>query len=166
MENILKEINLEIKKIAQSEEIDTQRLTELINIRDRLKGYATTNIAQVQGFNAQPVPTYPVLGNMRQHQGNSVYDSIVDIANVYLKNQTKQLNDKNNINIHDLMFYYKFITELGYRVDDEKTFKIKEDIEQLIMKELENIINREKNIEKDKIIETTLEVKNKLEVQP
>ena len=164
MENILKEINLEIKRIAQSEEIDTQRLTELINIRDRLKGYNTTSISQVQGFN-MPVQPTPVLGNMRQHQGNSVYDSIVDIANVYLKNQTKQLNDKNNINIHDLMFYYKFITELGYRVDDEKTFKIKEDIEQLIMKELENIINREKNIEKDKILDTTSEIKNTSEAQ-
>lgn len=160
MENILKEINLKIKEIAQSEEIDTQRLTELINIRDRLKGYNVTRISQVQGFNAQPVPSYPVPGNMRQQQGNTFYDSITDIANVYLKNQTKQSETKN---INDLIYYHIFISKLEPSADDEtntERLETKNDIEFLIMKEFKNIINERKNKEKDKIIETTLEGKS------
>ena len=152
MENILKEINLEIKKIAQSEEIDTQRLTELINIRDRLKGYNITNISQVQGFNAQPVPNYPVTG-MRQHQGNSFSDSLSDVANLFLKTTSKQIEDRN---VKDLIYYYKFISELESSIDEitniEKS-EIKNDIEKLIMKEFKNIISEKKNKDKDKIIE-------------
>ena len=157
MENILKEINLEIKKIAQSEEIDTQRLTELISIRDRLKGYNVTSIAQVQGFNTQPVPVYPVLGNMGQHQGNGLYDSIIDVANVFLKNSSKQLEVRN---VNDLIHYYKFIYELEMSTETEinnERLEIKNDIEKLIMKEFKNTINerksKENQQEKDKIIE-------------
>ena len=65
---------------------------------------------------------------------------------------------KNNVNIHDLAFYHRFISELEpseYKEDDEKRLEIKEGIEQLIMKELKNIIskekNKEKNAEKEKI---------------
>ena len=152
MENILKEINLEIKRIAQSEEIDTQRLTELINIRDRLKGYNTTSIAQVQGFNA-PVQPVPILGNIRQNQGNMFTDSLTDVANMFLKNSAKQIEFKN---INDLIYYHKFIFELEPSADEEtntERLETKNDIEFLIMKEFKNIINERKNKEKDKIIE-------------
>lgn len=159
MENILKEINLKIKEIAQSEEIDTQKLTELINTRDRLKGYNTTNVAQVQGFNTLPVSAYPVLGNMRQHQGNGLYDSITDIANVYLKNQTKQIEGKN---IHDLIYYHEFISKLEPSADMITTterFEIKNGIEELIMEEFKNTINERKNKEKQKEENKIIEMK-------
>lgn len=155
MEAILKEINLEIKKIAQSEEIDTQKLTELINIRDRLKSQSITSISQVQGFNPIPqVPAYPALGGMRT---NHFSDSIMDIANMVLKNTSKQIDNKN---INDLIHYHKFISELEPSLDQKtntERLKTKNDIEFLIMKEFKNIINERKNKEKDKIIETTLE---------
>ncbi len=157
MENILKEINSKIKEITQSEEIDTQRLMELVTVRDRLKGYNTTTISQVQGFNAQPVPAHPVLGVMRQHQGNSVYDSLTDMANMYLKNQTKQLDGKD---INELMYYHKFISELEPSTDmitTTKRFEIKEKLENLILDEF--TIQISKRNDKDKIIETTSEVK-------
>ena len=160
MENILKEINVKIKEIVQSEEIDTQKLTELINIRDRLKGYNTTSIAQVQGFNnpMQPVPAYPVLGGMRQHQGNNVYDSLTDMANMYLKNQTKQIEDRN---VNDLIYYHKFISELESSTDMITTTKrceIKEKLETLILNEFTIQISKRNDKDKDKIIETTSEV--------
>ncbi len=163
MENILKEINIKIKEIAQSEEIDTQKLTELISMRDKLKGYNTTNVSQIQGFNTQPVSTYPILGNMRQNQGNSLYDSVTDIANVYLKNQAKQFETKN---VNDLIYYHKFISELETSADmtiTNKRFEIKNEIEDLIMKEFKNTINERKNKDKDKILETTVKVKDTLE---
>lgn len=158
MENILKEINLEIKKIVQSEEIDTQRLTELINIRDRLKGYNTTSISQVQGFNnpMQPVPAYPVLGGMRQHQGNSIYDSLTDMANMYLKNQSKQIEGKDT---YELMSYYKFISELEPSTDMTTTLKrceIKEKLETLILDEFTIQISKRNEKDKDKIMDITL----------
>ena len=154
MENILKEINAKIKEIVQNEEIDTQRLTELISMRDRLKGYNITNISQVQGFNAQPVPAYPVLENIRQHQGNSIYDSVTDIANVYLKNQTKQFETKN---INDLIYYHKFISELEPSTDiitSTERFEIKCGIENIIMNEFKNIIKDAKHKENNQVIET------------
>ena len=154
MENILKEINLKIKEIAQSEEIDTQRLTELINMRDRLKGFNTTSISQVQGFNQQSM-VMPAVPQFRPN--NSVYDSVMDVANIYLKNQAKQIDNKS---VYDLIYYHKFISELEPPIDQEtntERFEIKNDIEQLIIKEFKNIINKRKDKEKDKIIETTLE---------
>jgi len=153
MENILKEINAKIKEIVQSEEIDTQKLTELISMRDRLKGYNVTSIAQVQGFNTQPVPAYPILGDTRQHQNNSMFDSLTDIANVILK---QQINKHNGTFINDLIYYYKFISELEMSTETEinnERLEIKNDIEQLIMKEFKNTINERKSKEKDKIIE-------------
>lgn len=166
MEKILKEINARIKEIAQSEEINTQELTELINIRDRLKGYNTTSIAQVQGFNTgnnivTPAMT-PVMTNPRFgiHQNNSILDTVTDVANMVLKNQAKQFEIRN---INDLINYHGFISVLKSS-DDETTnnerSKIKNDIEDLIMKEFKNIINEKKNAEKDKILDTTAEVKN------
>jgi len=153
MENILKEINLEIKKIAQSEEIDTQRLTELISMRDRLKGYNITNISQVQGFNAEPLPAYNVLGNVRQNQGNMFTDSLIDMANLYFKNEVKTIDEKK---VHELISYHIFISKLEPSADEEtntERLETKNDIEFLIMKEFKNIINERKNKEKDKIIE-------------
>ena len=153
MENILKEINAKIKEIVQSEEIDTQKLTELINIRDRLKGYNTTSISQVQGFNAQPIPVYPVLGDTRQHQGNVFTDSLTDVANMFLKNSAKQIEFKS---LNDLIYYHKFISELEPSADEEtntERLETKNDIEFWIMKDFKNIINERKNKEKDKIIE-------------
>jgi len=157
MENILKEINAKIKEIVQSEEIDTQKLTELISMRDRLKGYNVTSISQVQGFNAQPVPVYPVLGNMGQHQNNSVFDSLTDVANIILK---QQMNKHNGTFINDLIYYYKFISDLEMTTEKEindERFEIKKEMEQLIIKDFKKIINERKNKEnqqeKDKIIE-------------
>jgi len=157
MENILKEINAKIKEIVQCEEIDTQKLTELISMRDRLKGYNVTSIAQVQGFNTQPVPAYPILGNMRQHQNNSMFDGLTDIANVILK---QQINKHNGTFINDLIYYYKFISDLEMSTETEindERLEIKNNIEQLIMKEFKNNINerksKENQQEKDKIIE-------------
>ncbi len=152
MENILKEINLEIKKIVQSEDIDTQRLTELINIRDRLKGYNTTSISQVQGFNnpMQAVPAYPIFG---QQRGNSLNDSIMDVANIFLKNSSKQLESKN---VNDLIYYHKFISELEPSTDIITTIKrseIKEKLEILILDEFTIQISKRNNKDKDKIIE-------------
>lgn len=165
MEKILKEINARIKEIAQSEEINTQELTELINTRDRLKGYNTTSIAQVQGFNMDnnivtPAMT-PVMTNPRFgiHQNNSILDTVTDVANIVLKNQAKQFEIRN---INDLINYHGFISVLKPS-DDEITnnerSEIKNGIENLIMKEFKNIINEKKNAEKDKILETTAEVK-------
>lgn len=156
MENILKEINLEIKKIAQSEEIDTQKLTELINTRDRLKGYNTTSISQVQGFNnpIQPVPAYPIFGGMRH---NSISDSLIDVANMFLKNSSKQLENKS---VNDLIYYHKFISELEPSTDMLTTTKrceIKEKLEILILDEFIIQISKRNDKNKDKIIETTLE---------
>jgi len=151
MENILKEINLKIKEIAQSEEIDTNRLTELINVRDRLKSYNITSVSQVQGLS---VPVQPTQGfGMRQHQNNSIYDTLTDIANVYLKNQTKQFDHRN---VNDLMCYHKFISKLEDSSDiiiNTERVKIKNNIEELIMNEFKNIIHEKKNKEEDKIIE-------------
>jgi len=157
MENILKEINLKIKEIVQNEEIDTNRLTELINVRDRLKSYNITSVSQVQ-VQGLSVPTQPTQGfGMRQHQNNSIYDTITDIANVYIKNQSKQINNKD---VNDLMCYHNFISKLEdsseITINTERV-EIKNNIEQLIMKEFKNIIHEKKNKEKDKIIETTIE---------
>lgn len=161
MENILKEINAKIKEIAQSEEIDTQKLTELINMRDRLKGYNTTSISQVQGFNqlAMPVPNAPFNPPIFGTNRNSIYDSIIDVANIFLKNSQKQIENKN---VNDLIYYHKFISELESSMDQEtntERFETKNDIEFLIMKEFKNIIKERKDKEKDKIIETALETK-------
>ena len=157
MENILKEINAKIKEIVQSEEIDTQKLTELISIRDRLKGYNTTSIAQVQGFNAEPLPAYHGLGNMRQNQVNSVFDSLTDVANVILK---QQMNKHNGTFINDLIYYYKFISDLEMTTEKEindERFEIKKEMEQLIINDFKKTINERKNKEnqqeKDKINE-------------
>ncbi len=165
MENILKEINLKIKEIAQSEDIDTQRLTELINIRDRLKGYNTTSISQVQGFNQgvhqgyNNIPVTPVLGGMRQHQGNSVYDSLIDMANIHLKNSAKQIENKS---VNDLIYYHKFISELEPSTDmitTTKRFEIKEKLENLILDEFTIQISKKNDKDKDKILDITLEGK-------
>ena len=157
MENILKEINAKIKEIVQCEEIDTQKLTELISMRDRLKGYNVTSIAQVQGFNTQPVPVYPVLGDTRQHQNSSVFDSLTDVANIILK---QQMNKHNGTFINDLIYYYKFISDLEMTTEKEindERFEIKKEMEQLIINDFKKIINERKNKEnqqeKDKIIE-------------
>ncbi len=158
MENILKEINTKIKEIAQSEEIDTQKLTELINIRDRLKGFSTTSISQVQGFNnpVQPVPAYPIFNGIGNNR-NSLSDSIMDVANIFLKNSSKQLESKS---VNDLIHYHRFISELESSTDMQTTSKrceIKEKLETLILDEF--IIQINKRNDKDKIIETTSEVK-------
>lgn len=164
MENILKEINVEIKKIVSSEEIDTQKLIELINIRDRLKGYDITNVSQLQEFNqvptSAPIGAYPI---HHTHRNNSSYDTVMDIANVFLKYQTKQIDNKN---INDLIHYHKFISELEPSTEIEtmtERFEIKNDIEELIMKEFKIIIDERKNKEKDRIINTSLESKSEVQ---
>ncbi len=159
MEKILEEINNEIKKIAQSEEIDTQKLTELINSRDRLKAYNTTSVSQISGFNNPITPTFPALGN--RATGNGMFDGIMDLFEMYSKSQMEQLKIKNNVSIHDLIYYHRFISEsINYHETDNEIFEIKGGIEQLIMKELKNLINKENNKEKDKILEATIEIKN------
>lgn len=175
MEKILKEINARIKEIAQSEEINTQELTELINIRDRLKGYNTTSIAQVQGFNTGnnltfPAPVARFGGGL--HQVNSTFDGIMDIANIFFKNQAEQLKNRDDTNIHELISYHMFISKLEPSPDEitnTERFETKNEIENLIMKEFKNIItkekNKEKNIEENKILETTAEVKTTLTME-
>ena len=162
MEKILEEINNEIKKTAQSEEIDTQKLTELIETRNRLKAYNTGSVSQIQGFNNPIYPTFPALGNIAV--GNSIFDGMRDLAEMYFKSQTEQLKNKNNVNIFDLAFYHRFISDLNpipEKINDYK--KVKDGIEELIIKEFKNIIEEKKleqnNTEKDKILETTVEVK-------
>lgn len=178
MEKIIQELNNKIKEIAQSEEIDTQKLTELINTRDRLKTLSITNVTQLQSFNTGfnrglnvgGVQTFPAIG---MHQTNSIYDSLMDVANVYLKNQAKQFEDKDkiHISIHDLIFYHNFVNKLenSHDMDTElERLDTKSEIEYLIMKELKTIIIKEKNrkkeennTEKDEIIDTTPEDINK-----
>ncbi len=165
MEKILEEINNEIKKIAQSEEIDTQKLKELINMRDRLKSYHTTNVSQIQGFEENVVNlsnnhivANPVLPTYRMHRNNSIFDGVMDVANIILKNQTEQLKNR-DMNTHDLIFYHNFIKGLDYQENPNEKIKVKKDIEQLIMKELKSLINKENNKEKDKMLETTIEIK-------
>lgn len=177
MEKIIKEINDKIREITQSEEIDTQKLTELINTRDRLKSYSTTSVVQIQGFgNNAAIPAIPPPFQM--HRNSSIYDGMVDVAEKLLKVQSDKIESKNKTSIHDLMFYHKFVSELPLSINkeesndkfkikiltnkviDDERFDIKEGIEQLIIKELKNIINKEKNLEKDKILETTSEIKD------
>ena len=160
MEKIIEELNSEIRKIAQSEEIDTQKLTELVSTRNRLKAYKTTSVTQIQGFNNPITPTFPALGNVAI--GNSIFDGMKDLAEIYFKNQIEQLKNKSNINIHDLAFFHRFISELESSECQEtnnERIEIKGGIEQLIIKEFKNIINKEKNKEKDKILDTTAEIK-------
>jgi len=167
MENILKEINEEIKKVALSDDIDTSELTELITIRDRIKNLSITSTTQIQSFN----PNFPVMATAapnlfggNQHRQNSVYDSMFDLAEIYIKQQDKQLNTKKQPSMHDLMFYHKFICDLKIFYDNNSLFdndslcqidilEIKKGIENIITQQLKNIISENKNKEKDKIIE-------------
>lgn len=172
MENILKEIDLKIKEIASNKEIDTQKLQELIYTRNRLKGYITTSISQIQGFNDNHIITpnnLPIQTFQGVQRNNTIYDIIMDMANIHLKNQTKQFENRN---INDLIYYHKFISELNPSTDKEtnnERFEIKNEIEELILKEFRNTINerkiknKEQEIqEKDKIIETKIELSSEV----
>ncbi len=163
MEKILEEINNEIRKVAQSEEIDIQKLTGLINTRDRLKSYTTVSVAQIQEFNGSIRPTFPAFRNMATE--NSIFDSMRDLAEIYSKSLTEHLKNKNDTNIHDLIFYHNFISKLEPSRDtlssiNHDRLETQNNIELLIMKELKSLINKENNKEKVKILDITTEIKN------
>lgn len=172
MIKILKEINEKIREIAQSEEINTSELIELINIRDKLMSFVTVRVGQIPDFNIRnnfgvpdvtPVtPAAVAFPNLGTHQANTIYDSMLDVANVFLKSRKEEVDKKDDISVHDLIIYYGFISELSLSVDkinnDDKS-EIKRGIEHLIVKKLKNIIDKdkEKDKEKDKIKELKTE---------